>query len=134
MQIGDLYKHKITGNIEIKNSADKLLSIYSSMFNSNATAHAFALKGLLLDMYKSSELVAMGDDATLSKIKEKILVEYNPQLSIIYINSESRDKIDDLIPFVKEYKNVYDTQTFYLCQNYTCLNPVNNLDDIVNNL
>ena len=69
-----------------------------------------------------------------SEIKEKILVEYNPQLSIIYINSESRDKIDDLIPFVKEYKNVYDTQTFYLCQNYTCLNPVNNLDDIVNNL
>ncbi|NLY21085.1 MAG: thioredoxin domain-containing protein [Tissierellia bacterium] len=126
--------HKITGNIEIKNSADKLLSIYSSMFNSNATAHAFALKGLLLDMYKSSELVAKGNDATLSEIKEKILVEYNPQLSIIYMNSESGDKIDDLIVFVKEYKNVYDTQTFYLCQNYTCLNPVNNLEDIVNNL
>ena len=88
-----------------------------------------------LDFYlgQSSEIVIVGnrDDANVTKGINNLRSIFYPNKIVILKSSKEKDQLSDLLDFTKEMKSVNDKATFYVCKNFICNSPVNNLQDFI---
>ncbi len=125
---------KLTGDISIQDDANLQLQSFNSNFESQPIGYTFALKALLLNLYPTVELVAIIGNNSIDELKSKLGNIYSPQLSTIVITDENKDRILKLSPFTSVFINSKEIPLFYLCENYTCLEPESSIDNIINKL
>ncbi|QQK08878.1 thioredoxin domain-containing protein [Miniphocaeibacter halophilus] len=121
---------KLTGDSDVQNSLDKQLKVYSSLFEAQPLAYTFGLQALLLNIYPTKELVSVIESKDIDELKKEFSNIYNPQITNLVITEETRDSINKLAPFTESYLENSSVPFYYLCENYTCLEPVNNIDKI----
>lgn len=122
---------KLTGDSTIQNSLDKQLKVYSSLFESQPLAYTFGLQALLLNIYPTKELVSIIEPEDIEALKKEFSNIYNPQITNLVITEEIKDTIKKLAPFTESYLENSKLPSYYLCENYTCLEPVNSIDEII---
>src|SRR4030043_2060185 len=81
----------------------------------------------------SQEIIIAGDshksDAKemLKLIRDKFL----PNAILLFHDIHEKDTcVEKEIPFLKEYMAIDGKATAYLCENYLCRSPVNNIDEL----
>lgn len=125
---------KLTGDIEIQDTANEQLAAYNSLFENQPIAYTFALKGLLLNLYPTKELVGIVEKNKLEEIKYLISEIYTPQLTTILITEDIKEEIEKISSFTKGYIDNNNGTEFYLCENFSCLEPVDNIEKIIDRI
>lgn len=115
----------ITGDTKLNDIIKKQISFTLSEISRYPSAFSFSMIALMLDIYPSKELVCVSEHS--SKVKEMgdILSKYFlPDLTVIMKTNDNSKELEQLIPFVTDYKENEKGTAYYLCQNHACMAPM----------
>lgn len=121
---------KLTHNINYKNEAELIIKCFSGNINNYPHGHTQFLQGII-NFYEDSVEIIVTAKAINNELKNfisKINQSYIPNKTLLIIthDSELYEKFPDLLP----YKNNKDL-LIYVCKNFVCNNPTNNLEEAI---
>ena len=56
------------------------------------------------------------------------------QVLILRPEGESREAIEQLVPFIKEQSSIDGKATAYVCENYACKLPTTNVEEMISQI
>ncbi|MGD9202812.1 MAG: thioredoxin domain-containing protein [Chitinispirillia bacterium] len=119
---------------DYKNICKSIFSAFANQVNRFPGAYPVFL--IAYDYYIGSkaEIIIAGksSDKSVNELLEKINCFFIPGCIIILSEpGEAGIKIKKLLPYIKSQKQINEKATFYLCRNYTCSLPTNNVNEII---
>ncbi|MFO7676844.1 MAG: thioredoxin domain-containing protein [Thermoplasmatota archaeon] len=117
---------RITGNIELENKALELSKAFSVQIQKMPSGYTQLMVGLDFAIGPSYEIVIVGNKERkdTKKILQELHSTYLPNKVILLKELESTDiSIEELVPFIKDYSQINNQATIYLCQNQHCQLP-----------
>jgi len=122
----------LTGDAHFSELINKQLKAFSHQVNNASFGYTYFLNSYLLLHQESKELLVI-TQKSLDKEYIHKLAEYE-NLYTILINTENKETINKIVPWTKSYEALNNDTTFYLCKNYSCNLPVNNIDHVLKNI
>ncbi|MCF8011012.1 MAG: thioredoxin domain-containing protein [Clostridiales bacterium] len=118
---------RLTGDSHLDDIAEQQIKAFAGNIKDNPRAYSYFLTAIQFALYPSREIVIAGStqDNQVNKMISSVHRQFTPNtLLILHQEGKNKDKIEKLIPFVKEQKPVDGKATAYICQNFTCHAPV----------
>jgi len=122
---------RITGNADLEKKAMKISKVFSDQINKMPSGYTQMMVGIDFAIGPSYEIVIVGDEDNnkTKKIIQTINSTYLPNKVIILkeINSK-KQLIEKLIPFTKDYSQINNQSTIYICKNHQCQLPTTDIE------
>ncbi len=112
--------------------ANKLFFAFSKQLSGFPEAFPMLLIAYDYHIFDKNEVVISGNPESeiVSKFFKQLNSSFKPRTIVIVNHSNNGiNLIEKLIPFIKEQKMVNGRPTFYICKNYTCNLPTNDLNE-----
>lgn len=122
---------RLTGDEELLQIAGKQIRAFGAEVKAYPAGYTFFLQGVDFYLGPVREVVIAGkpDSADTKEMLNVVRTQYNPRTVIVFHpEGENGEEIETLAPFVQEQRIVNERATAYVCQNYTCQAPVNDVD------
>jgi len=118
---------RLSGNIEFENIAKKTLKAFSDEISKMPSNYAFSLIALDLILKGTFELIVIPEnraqiDNLLIELKQKFI----PDLLMLVRDSET----ERTCPNIKKMNLINEKTTYYLCKNFECQPPTNDIEAI----
>ncbi|MGE6631856.1 thioredoxin domain-containing protein [Bacillus sp. NPDC077027] len=115
----------------------KLESMFSSFFidvSSYPSGHTAFLQGFMQQFATKREIVILGrkDDPNRQRLLHSLRQAFMP-FDVILV-AETGGDLKNIAPFAKDYKRKGNQTTVYICENYSCQQPLTNIDEVLNQL
>jgi uncharacterized protein len=119
---------------EYSDAAERILKAASAQISRMPAAHGYALQAIEWLVWPSREVVIAGEqgDETVQAMLKTVIREGHPR-TLTVLNTPDGD-ISSIIPFAAEQKMVDNKPTAYVCENYTCKQPVTDLQKLADAL
>lgn len=116
---------RLTGQKAINDLADRQLSFLAGKIQEHPFAHCFSLMAAQFVLYPSKEIVCViNEEKDISSVKD-ILHDIIPYQITILV--KVGDNLDEIAPFVSEFKTINNQPTYYVCENNSCSTPKNTI-------
>ncbi|MDC1067845.1 thioredoxin domain-containing protein [Candidatus Kapabacteria bacterium] len=126
---------KITGESKYLDYSEKMLNSISELVQKAPTAFAELFSGALLAFKESFEVVIIGNDNLSKKMINELNKHYLPNMVLVYKeNDESNSKISEIAEYSELMYMINGKSTVYVCKNFTCENPTNDIEKMLNYL
>lgn len=123
---------KITGNSKLEDLGYENLKEFSRRLYGGSVNYTFFLSAVAYDLCNSKELkVVLKNKEDLNKLKEKIKDKEIFDLTIVVKEEENEERLKNIIDYIDEYKLKNNKTTYYLCENKTCKEGVNDIDKLL---
>ena len=113
----------------------KVLDAFSQQLQQSPTYSSAMLKALDFQLGPTREIIIAGDAdrPDTKKMLQLIHEKYLPNV-IVLLHEVNKDNsaLYDIVPFVKNQTVIDGKATAYVCENYVCKNPVNDIDELEN--
>ena len=112
----------------------ELLKSFGSDIQNYPRGHAFSIISLLYAKSSTKEIVIVKDDdeeADNNDITKDMIAIINEEfrpftISLLY--DVQNKTLKDIAPFVQDYKTMGGKPTTYVCENFACSPPVNDME------
>lgn len=125
----------ITGNKKYNEFAELLNKTYKSSVEKVPISFGHFLSGLLFQLNSSKEIILVGEkENPLTKQMLKIINDnFSPNKVVICLDKSDPyyDKLIQNAEYLKNYHMIDEKTTAYICENFECSLPVNNIDDFI---
>jgi uncharacterized protein YyaL (SSP411 family) len=123
---------RLTTNTDLENKAFELVKYFSTQILRAPSAFTMFMCGLDFLYSDSSEIVIVSETADNSFINGINFIRsyFNPNKVLLVKNDSNSIELNKNFSFTSEMKLKNNKTTFYVCRNYTCNNPVNNIADL----
>lgn len=127
----------LTGDQELEEKANDMVKTFSQKVSVAPTAYCQFLIGLqkLFLPYYDIIIVGRKDDSVTKDVLTIIRENYTFNLSVILIpadrTSQEYKELKKRISFIKNYKQIQNKTTMYICKDYSCNLPVTDVDEVV---
>lgn len=126
---------RITGDNKYSMTAKKYLDSLVSSIDQNSMSFSFLLSAYLMLISPSKELIITdGKMHDYFELAVKFENKYSPSFTKIILNESNYASMINLAPYLNNYLVQKDKTLYYLCENYTCNLPEDNLERILNGL
>ncbi len=126
---------RITGDDKYIRMAEKYLNSLTSSIDQNSMSFSFLLSAYLMLISPSKELIITdGKMHDYFELAVKFENKYSPSFTKIILNESNYASMINLAPYLNNYLVQKDKTLYYLCENYTCNLPEDNLERILNGL
>jgi uncharacterized protein YyaL (SSP411 family) len=123
--------NKITSNISYDELAIKQVRAFTGEINRMPSVFAQFLCGLDFFFGPSFEIIITSKNKSLTENAMKEISKiYFPDKVIIQLNENNSSELRGILTYLNDYK-LNDEATIYLCQNFVCEKPTNNLDEVI---
>ena len=125
---------RLTGEEELAKIAGEQINTFADEVENHPPGYAFFLQGVDFYLGPTREVVIAGrpDSADTVAMLNAVHTHYNPQTVVILHQEGGAGKdIEALAPFVQEHRRADDRATAYVCQNYACQAPVNDVESFL---
>ncbi|WP_027623167.1 thioredoxin domain-containing protein [Clostridium lundense] len=122
---------RITGDIELGEMASNTFNNFGGNIKNNLESHGFLLTAFMYSIKENTQIVIAGDPQ--DNITREMLKELNDRFlpfTNILLNSDGNN-LNKLVPFVEHEGKINEKTTAYLCENFSCNKPVDNIMDFV---
>ena len=122
---------RVTGNIELENKALELSKAFSNQVNKMPSGYTQMMIGLDFVIGPSYEIVIVGNknNKDTKKIIQNLNSIYQPNKIIILKETKMKGiSIENLVPFIKDYSQIKNQATIYVCKNQQCQLPVTDIE------
>jgi len=118
---------KITGNVELEEKAELMRSIFYGNVSDIPIAHTQLMVALDYGLGPSYEVVLVGDPQKEDTINMLRILRkgFKPR---IVVQLKSR-KLEEIADFIKSYSMINNKATAYVCKNYQCNLPTNDIEE-----
>ena len=124
---------RITGNTDPENKALELSKAFSDQVNKMPSGYTQMMTGVDFAIGPSFEIVIVGDkdNKDTQKIIQNIYSIYLPNKVIILKEIKTKElSIKKLVPFIKDYSQIKNQTTIYICKNQQCQLPTTDIKKI----
>ncbi|MDQ2086320.1 thioredoxin domain-containing protein [Herbivorax sp. ANBcel31] len=112
---------RLTGQYELEEKAQYMFKLFGTNFGRFARGYTFFLTAVLFSQARSKEVVLVGKDT--KNLIEIIREDFRPfTISMFY--SEENKELQELTPFIENYKSIEGKATAYICENFSCQTPI----------
>lgn len=117
---------RLTGDERWEKRAGQQLLDFRTVLTEHPSGYTAFLQALQYALHPSQELILAGslDSETLQKMCEIFFSTFRPYASVLY----QEGSISEIIPWTRDYQIETEQVTAYLCQNFTCQRPVQQID------
>ncbi len=123
---------RLTLNREWEKKVQEYFRAFGQELSSGPSAYAQSLMALDFAIGPSREIVLAGqkDDPQTQEILKSLYSRFIPNKVVIFrpASDETAKEIISLVPFVENQKALGGQTTAYVCENYNCKFPTNDLD------
>lgn len=126
---------RITGNNELEERAEDINRAFSKTIQDMPYAYSQFLTGVTFQIGSSFEVIITGDTAAedTKKLLKGLNQSFIPNKVVVLKPVESNaNEILNLAPYIKENTMINNKATAYVCSNYSCKKPVNNVEEMLN--
>ncbi|MDA8753943.1 hypothetical protein N9N24_05535, partial [Candidatus Marinimicrobia bacterium] len=94
---------------------------------------AHMITGFMFNIKNPIQLVIVADckKDDLSQVFEKINLKYSPNKVVLLKDISKPAELEEIAPWVKNYKMMDNKPTYYLCEDFVCKRPTTNLNTIL---
>jgi uncharacterized protein YyaL (SSP411 family) len=120
---------KITGNVELEDKAELMRSTFYGNVSDIPIAHAQLLVSLDYGLGPSYEVFVVGDHQKedTKNMLDVLRKGFKPRI-VVLLKSRMLEEIAD---FTKSYIMINNRVTAYVCKNYQCNLPTNNIEEVL---
>jgi uncharacterized protein YyaL (SSP411 family) len=123
--------NKITSIITYDELAIKQVHSFAGEINRMPSVFAQFLCGVDFLFGPSIEIIITSKSKSLTENAMKAISKrYFPDKVIIQLNENNLSELSGILNYLNDYK-VYDEVTIYLCRNFVCEKPFNNVDEVI---
>ena len=122
---------RIIGNTDLEKKALELSKAFSDQINKMPSGYTQMIVGLDFVIGPSYELVIVGnkDNKDTKKILQNLNTIYQPNKVVILKDKNTKKiSIEKLVPFIKDYTQIKNQATIYVCKNQQCQLPVTDIE------
>ena len=122
---------RITGNTDLEQKAKQIGITFSNQINKMPSGYTQMMASLDFGIGPSFEIVIVGnkDKKDTQKIIQSINSIYLPNKVVILKESDLKDLlIEKLVPFIKDYSQIKNQATIYVCKNQQCQLPTTKIE------
>ncbi len=123
---------RLTGSGEFTEHIEKPEKAFSSRISAAPSVYTGFLSAYLTGAAPSKEIAIVSDEPDTSDYLRLIRKKYEPGKAVLLKNSDNSEKINKLAPFAREMKLAGGKTTIYVCENYVCNRPAENLEELRN--
>lgn len=118
---------RLTGDGQWEKKAEQQLLSFRPVLEEHPTGYTAFLQALQFALHPSQELILAGslESAELPEMRQIFFSEFRPYSSVLY----QEGSLAELIPWTKDYPVDENHVTAYLCQNFTCQRPVQQIEE-----
>lgn len=125
---------KLTGNPEYENYANSIGEYFSSDLIRSGSSITHGLQTVQYLNNSARELVVVTPDNNSSwDHKSKIAKIFSP-FKVIILKEGQNESLAKFVPFTADMNCIDENVTFYLCSNFVCNNPFNDIVELQNHL
>jgi uncharacterized protein YyaL (SSP411 family) len=116
----------------MRRRARDLFLAFGAQLEESPLAHTQMLSAVDLYLNSSTQIVIAGDDVEdASEFVGEISRHFLPDKVIAFVGHRAADDPDpDLVPLTKGKVSIQGKPAVYICENYTCRDPVTELEDL----
>jgi len=122
---------RITGKMDLEEKAKQIGKTFSIQISKITYGYTQMMVGLDFAIGPSFEIVIVGDKdkQETQKIIQSIYSIYLPNKVIILKEPDIKNSlIEELIPFIKDYNQIKNKVTIYICKNQICQLPITDIE------
>lgn len=118
---------RLTGDSRWDKKAEQQLFAFRPILEEHPSGYTAFLQALQYALHPSQELILAGSlvSETLSEMRQTFFSEFRPYSSVLY----QEGSLPEIIPWTKEYPVDPSHVKAYLCQNFTCQRPIQNIEE-----
>lgn len=118
---------RLTGDLTLSQKVDELISTFSSRINEGPRYYTFLMISILYLNNATKDIVIAGElDNKLKDIINRVNNTFMPYFTLVINNYN--DRLLKLNPELKTKLKTNHQLTVYICENYACREPINDLD------
>ena len=116
----------------MEDMATKIIANFADTINQYPSGYTQFLCGLDFAIGPAKEIIIAGepDNPDTKRVLSEIWKRFIPG-KILLLHSERDKTIEEIAGFVKEQKPIDGKTTVYICENYTCKTPTNNIERVI---
>lgn len=117
---------RLTGDERWEKRAEQQLLDFRPVLTDHPSGYTAFLQALQFALHPSQELILAGslDSAVLPKMQQIFFSEFRPYAVVLY----QEGSLSKILPWTQDYPIEDGQITAYLCQNFTCQRPVQQID------
>jgi hypothetical protein len=91
------------------------------------------LSAMILETASLQEIIIVGERSSkdTKKVLKEIYQKFLPNKVIILVDDNSRTYFTNYLPFLKDMTMIDGRTTVYICKNYSCQLPTNDLEKVL---
>ncbi|MEK4373813.1 thioredoxin domain-containing protein [Bacillus sp. FSL L8-0215] len=124
----------MTGRQDWLKTLEQMFKAFYVDVSSYPSGHTAFLQGLLSQYAAKREIIILGKNGDPQKEQllqalQKRFVPFD-----IILTAETGKELAKLAPFTKDYKTIDGKTTVYICENYSCRQPITDIDEVMEQL
>lgn len=117
---------RFSGNAQLEEMVYKIFSAFSYPIQNYPMGHAYMLMTYLTTMMKGKEIVILGKISEEQQpFIDELQQEFYPEITYL-VNTETAE-LSSIAPYIANYQLGEDTAWIYICENYSCHKPVQDI-------
>jgi hypothetical protein len=118
---------RLTGDERWERKAEQQLLAFRSVLEEHPSGSTAFLQALQFALHPSQELILSGslDALELSEMRHIFFSTFRPYASVLY----QEGSLAELVPWIRDYPLESGHVTAYLCQNFTCQQPIKQVEE-----
>ncbi|MFN3533611.1 MAG: thioredoxin domain-containing protein [Candidatus Brocadia sp.] len=123
---------RMTGNLDLVKIGEQLMKTFGETINQHPSGYTQFLCALDFALGPTKEIVIAGEpnQKDTRQILEEIWKCFLPR-KVLLVNSTKDKSLEEIAEFVKEQRPIEGKATAYVCENFTCKAPTNDINKIV---
>mgnify|MGYP003969337547 FL=1 len=124
---------KLTGDLTFDSISKSTLRAFTDQAKHAPSGFAHMITGFMFNIKDPIQLVIVADckKHDLSQVFEKINLKYSPNKVVLLKDISKPAELEEIAPWVKNYKMMDNKPTYYLCEDFVCKRPTTNLNTIL---
>nr|WP_278007885.1 AGE family epimerase/isomerase [Bacillus safensis] len=125
---------RMTGRQDWLKTLEQMFKAFYVDVSSYPSGHTAFMQGLLSQYATKREIIILGKNGDPQKEQllqalQKRFVPFD-----IILTAETGEELAKLTPFTKDYKTIDGKTTVYICENYSCRQPITDIDEAMEQL
>lgn len=122
---------RLTGDTDLEEKAQIIMSVFADTVSSGPTAHSFFLSAVLFYLQPSREVVVVGNDQgdQVKEMLEFLKKAFLPDTVVLY-KDEKGSKMNSVAPFTNDMTVQNRKAAAYVCEGFACQQPLTDMQSL----
>ncbi|MEQ1877773.1 MAG: hypothetical protein ABL958_14105 [Bdellovibrionia bacterium] len=118
---------RLTGNAALEKKAFEISRSFSGDIRRHSSAHNMSLLGLDFGLGPTSEVVVVGESAEAKSFAQALTFKFAPHAVVLLKTGATSSDLSRLAPFTEQLRAQGKKTAIYICEDFSCQKPTEDL-------